>query len=216
MRQIKKGKPPKSFVEYCAKNGANYVGFQTATRMKALRDSLIAEQGGICCYCMQRIRALEGSIKIEHWRSQARFPDDQLLYSNLLGACMGNEGQPPHLQHCDTRKGSQSLCKNPADSAHRIEDYIRYLGDGTISSNDKQLNRQLSSVLNLNYSVLVLNRKAVFDSFHKSLPSGRDLKKAELRRMEKDWGSGSSGVDLRPFCGIVVYWVRKRLARCAR
>jgi len=216
MRQIRKGKPPKSFVQYCAKNDATYAGFQTATRMKALRTSLVSEQGGICCYCMQRIRAREGGIKIEHWRSQATAPNDQLLYSNLLGACMGNEGQPRHLQHCDTRKGSQSLSRNPADEAHRIEDYIRYLGDGTISSNDKTLHRQLSSVLNLNYSVLVLNRKAVLDSFHKSLPLERDLKKAELRRMEKDWGSGSSGVELRPFCGIVVYWVRKRLARCTK
>ena len=54
-----------------------------------LRRALVTEQRGLCCYCMGRIRAERTSMKIEHWRSQARYPDQQLNYRNLLASCHG-------------------------------------------------------------------------------------------------------------------------------
>ena len=75
-------------------------------------------------------------MKIEHWQCQARYPAEQLNYRNLLGACLGGDGQPPHLQHCDTRKGDRDLQWNPADPAHHIETRVRYELDGTIRSDD--------------------------------------------------------------------------------
>ena len=214
MRQIKKGKEPKALAEYRATAGATYNGFQSATRMKVLRESLISEQGGICCYCMQRIYPTEDTMKVEHWLSQKRYPAKQLIYRNMLAACMGNEGQPEDEQHCDTRKGNKDLARNPADPEDRIEDFIQYLGDGTIESRDPQLNRQLGEdVLNLNRPLFVSNRLSVLDAFRRSLPSDKTLTKTELKRMEKDWGAGATGIELRPYCGVIVYWVRKRLAR---
>jgi uncharacterized protein (TIGR02646 family) len=214
MRQITKGKEPKALIEYRKTAGATYNGFQSAQRMRALRQSLVSEQGGICCYCMQRIRPTENAMKVEHWQSQTGYETEQLNYRNMLAACMGNEGEPEEEQHCDTRKGNKTLSRNPANPAHRIEDFIKYLGDGTIESNDPQLNRQLGkSVLNLNRPLLVLNRKSVLDMFHKSLPRQGTLTKGNLQRMQKDWGKAATGIELRPYCGIVVYWVKKRLAR---
>lgn len=214
MRQIRKGKVPKMLTKYRKTKGATYKGFQTAARMKELRTSLVKEQGGICCYCMQRIRPEAGKMKVEHFRSQTRFPLEQLVYSNMLGACLGNEGQPKDEQHCDTSKGKKSVCRNPARAGDRIESFVNYLGDGTLTSDDKRLNRELGkAVLNLNRPLLVKNRVSVLDSFKRALPRNRDLKKAELEKMEKDWGAGASAIELRPYCGVVVYWVRKRLKR---
>lgn len=214
MRQIKKGKAPKVLTQYSATPGATYNGFQSAERMQILRESLLNEQGGICCYCMQRIYPNEDAMKVEHWRSQTRFPGHQLDYSNMLAACMGNEGEPEEEQHCDTRKGKKDLARNPAKPSDRIEDFIQYLGDGKIVSNDPHLNRHLGKdVLHLNRAVLVTNRLSVLDAFCRSLPANRTLTKGELLRMEKEWGSGATGIELNPFCGVVVYWIRKRLAR---
>jgi uncharacterized protein (TIGR02646 family) len=214
MRQITKGKEPKVLIQYRKTTGATYNGFQSVERMRALRTSLVSEQGGICCYCMQRIYPTADAMKVEHWHSQAGYRAEQLSYRNMLAACLGNEGQPKDEHHCDTRKGNKILSRNPANPDHRIEDFIRYLGDGTIESSDPQLNKQLGkNVLHLNHPLFVSNRLSLLEAFRQSLPRDKNLTKGELRKMEKIWGSGATGVELQPYCGIVVYWVRKRLAR---
>ena len=108
-------------------------------------------------------------MKIEHWRSQSRHPLEQLDYSNLLGACNGNERQPPESQHCDTRKGDRPLSRNPADKNHHVDKMVRFIGDGRIVSDDLDFNSELNEVLNLNFSRLIENRKAVLDGFLEGL-----------------------------------------------
>jgi uncharacterized protein (TIGR02646 family) len=224
MRQILKGKEPKALLKYRKTAHATYNGFQSAERMKALRKSLVSEQGGICCYCMQRIYPTKDAMKVEHWHPQKPYQAEQLDYGNILAACLGNEGQPQDEQHCDTLKGNKGLSRNPANPDHRIEDFIKYLGDGRIESSDQELNNQLGKgvsskgvlhkgVLNLNRPLFVLNRLSVLDEFRKSLPHDKALTKGELRTMEKYWGRGATDIELEPYCGIVVYWVKKRLAR---
>jgi uncharacterized protein (TIGR02646 family) len=188
MRQILKGKEPKVLLQYRKTPGATYNGFQSVERMRALRKALVSEQGGICCYCMQRIRPTEDAMKVEHWHSQKRYPTEQLNYRNMLAACMGNKGEPKDEQHCDTSKGNKTLSRNPANPDHRIEHFIRYLGDGRIESSDQELSNQLGKgvskkgmlhrgVLNLNRPLFVLNRQSVLDMFHKSLPHDGTLKR---------------------------------------
>jgi uncharacterized protein (TIGR02646 family) len=224
MRQIIKSKEPNVLLQYRKTAGATYNGFQSVGRMKALRKSLVSEQGGICCYCMQRIRPTENAMKVEHWHSQSEHDAEQLDYRNMLAACMGNQGEPNDEQHCDTLKGNKSLLRNPANPDHRIEDFIKYLGDGSIESSNQEFSNQLGKglsskgmlhkgVLNLNRPLFVSNRLSVLDAFRKSLPRNKTLTKGELRAMEKYWGRGATGIELQPYCGIVVYWVKKRLAR---
>src|ERR1039458_10220857 len=85
--------------------------------------------------------------KIEHWRSQAGSEAGQLDYSNLLGACMGNEGKPIRDQHCDTRKGNRVISRNPANPAHRVDEVLRFLDDGRIISNDEVFDDEINNVL---------------------------------------------------------------------
>lgn len=114
MRTIIKGPEPHSLAEYRHTPGASFDDYPDKP---ALRISLVAEQRGLCCYCLQRIQPQIGAMKIEHWHSRApgRYPAEQLDYSNLLGACMGNQGQPWDHQHCDTRKGDRDFSRNPAN-----------------------------------------------------------------------------------------------------
>ncbi|WP_369573040.1 retron system putative HNH endonuclease [Acidithiobacillus sp. IBUN Pt1247-S3] len=175
----------------------------------ALRQALVAEQRGLCCYCQSRIQATPVGMKIEHWQCQADHPERQLDYSNLLGACLGGHGRPDREQHCDTRKGNNGLCFSVCDPAHPIERKIRFLGDGTIKADDAAIDGALNVVLNLNLPRLVSNRKAVLAAFQQRLQDGRRVDPA--RELPK-WDGTKAG-DLPEFAQVVVYWLRKRQAR---
>jgi uncharacterized protein (TIGR02646 family) len=164
VRRIVKGAEPKSLQKYRYSLGASYDDYEDK---QTLRESLVLEQRGICCYCMGRVVAGFDKMKIEHWQSQTRYRDRELDYSNLLGACLGGgKGTPPKQQYCDTRKGDSDLSRNPADPAHDVERVIMFDRDGTIRSTDPQFDAELNDVLNLNDGpYLKANRKATLDGF---------------------------------------------------
>ena len=143
MRTITKGKEPRSLTEYRKQPGASYADYR---HRDELRQALVGEQRGLCCYCMGRIEPRLGSVKIEHWRSQARHRAEELSYWNLLGACRGGEGESKQHQHCDTRKDDCDLKWNPADPYRQIEKRICYGTDGTIRSDDAEFDSQLNDV----------------------------------------------------------------------
>lgn len=206
MRAIRKGTEPRSLTLHRTSQHASYDNYQPKDE---LRQSLVAEQQGICCYCMQRIQPTGAGMKIEHWHCQTLYRAEELEYRNLLAACTGNEGQPYKEQTCDTRKGDRSLDRNPADPAHRIEAFVRFLGDGRIESANPAFDQQLNDVLNLNHPFLVSNRKAVLRSFLDSLGQGGKTANFWQRKLS-EW-NGDNGGQLREYCGVVVYWLRKKL-----
>src|SRR5207248_3200992 len=110
VKAITKGPEPPSLTQHRAQAHSDYDNYQDKD---ALRATLRGEQRGLCCYCMGRIHVEAGKMKIEHWRSKANYPAEQLDYLNLLAACKGGEGQPKHLQYCDTRKKNLELQWNP-------------------------------------------------------------------------------------------------------
>lgn len=210
MRTIIKGTEPASLTQHRSTQHADYDNYSDKD---TLRNSLVSEQRGICCYCQSRIRPQGDAMKIEHWQCQDQFPTEQLNYSNLLGACLGNAGQRPNQQHCDTRKANDSLSKNPANPAHQVENLIRFNGDGSIESDDPVFDREINDVLNLNLQFLKNNRKATLDGFQATLKKRGQLQKPALERLLREWNGESHTSALQPFCQVVIYWLRKRLAR---
>ena len=213
MRVITKGHEPRSLTEYRnANRNAHDRIYDNYQDKDTLRNALVAEQRGLCCYCMGRIRPNVDEMKIEHWQCQSRYPLMQLKYRNLLGACLGGEGQLPYLQHCDTRKQDLDLRWNPADTAHAVEARVRYLPDGTIKSNDEAFNTQLNEVLNLNLAILKRNRKRVLDSLlfwwrkqRKPVPRRR------IERKLNEYAEGNS--ELTPYCQVAAWWLQRKLRR---
>jgi uncharacterized protein (TIGR02646 family) len=212
MRAIVKGAEPPSLTAHRKRPYCNYGNCDK----DALRDALVTEQRGLCCYCMGRIHNSFDTMKIEHWRSQTRYPAEQLNYRNLLGACLGGHGQPPDFQHCDTRKGDRDLQWNPADPAHHIETRIRYEMDGSICSDDPTFDAQLDDVLNLNIRLLKNTRKAVWDG----IATWWRIEKARLQgpvpqariQAERNRRTAGDG-QLEPFCQVAVWLLDQRLAR---
>jgi hypothetical protein len=94
-----------------------------------------------------------------------------------------------------------------------VEDLIRYGADGTIASDDAAFDHELNEVLNLNEPRLKNNRKATLDGFLKAAPGSGQWRLATLHRFMQEWNGETGAGELIPFCQVVVYWLRKRLAR---
>ena len=208
MRAIIKGREPHSLTTYRLTPRADYEDYRDKD---TLRRALVAEQRGLCCYCMGPIRSDASAMKIEHWHCQEHYWDEQLVYRNLLAACVGGEGQPPRKQHCDTRKGNQDLLWNPAEPVHAIESRVQYGADGTIKSNDETFDSQLNGVLNLNLATLKEHRKGVLDAvllwWRRHGPVPRHRIEREVRRYTPAHGR------LTPYCQVAIWWLNRRLTR---
>lgn len=205
MRAITKGAEPASLTRHRLTANCDYDNYADKD---ALRAALHAEQQGLCCYCMGRIRVGADAMKIEHWQCQAAFPDQQLVYRNLLGACLGGMGQPRDKQYCDSHKGNLNIRFNPAELQHHIEARVWFGADGSINSDNAEFDGQLTAVLNLNLEWLKNNRKGVLDAllewWHRSKPLPADRIQREIQRM-------TSGGQLQPYCQVAVWWLRKKL-----
>lgn len=211
MRAITKGSEPESLTVHrktCHCDYSNYA------YKDGLRHALVSEQRGLCCYCMGRVRP--NTMKIEHWRCQSRYPNEQLSYSNLLAACLGGAGKPRCHQHCDTSKGDCDLKWNPADPDHHIEARLRYELDGSIGSDDAEFNAQLTEVLNLNLPLLKNQRKAVLDAILTWWKQQKKKLRGPVPRakfeQERDQRTSGTGV-LEPYCQVAVWWLEQRLKR---
>ena len=89
MKAITKGPEPASLTAHRQTPHCDYDNYAPKNE---LRNALATEQRGLCCYCMGRIRPEPASMKIEHWRCQTHYSNEQLDYRNLLGACLGGIG----------------------------------------------------------------------------------------------------------------------------
>lgn len=213
MRAITKGQEPPSLTAHRQTAHCDYDNYPGKDELRA---ALVAEQRGLCCYCMGRIESTADRMKIEHWRCQSRNSGDQLSYRNLLGACRGGHGQPATKQHCDTRKGEQDLRWNPSDPAHQIERRVRYEMDGSVRSDDADFNAQLDEVLNLNLAVHRNSRKAMFDAiqewWRQEKRRVRDrVPRGSIQRKRDEYVGGNG--PLRPYCQVAVWLLDQRLLR---
>ncbi len=212
MREIAKGAEPPSLLVHRQTPQCDYENYSDKD---SLRKALVTDQRGICCYCMGRIHAEFDAMKVEHWHCQDHYPGEQLDYANLLGACLGGQGQPPTLQHCDTKKANLSLKWNPSDSIHHIETRIRYDPDGTVTSDDPEFDAQLNKVLNLNLPFFKQNRKMVLDSVLEwwKMEKAKQQDRIPKTRVETKQKQFKEKIPLDPFSQVAVWWLQQKLEK---
>lgn len=206
MRAIAKGDEPACLTAHRALEHSFYQNYQGKD---ALRAALVAEQRGLCCYCMGRISADRTVMKIEHWQCQANYPHLQLQYDNLLGTCLGGHGAKPEGQTCDNRKGNQDLKWNPSTPAHGIEARIKYRSNGEIRSDDQQFDGQLDTVLNLNIAVLKNSRKGALDAvleWWRVRQPDHDQVRTEIDNYDNNMD------ELVPFRPVAIWFLKRKLA----
>lgn len=219
MKQIVKIAEPNSLLQHRASQFASFDNIPVATK-EELRQNLLTEQGHICCYCTKRIpEHASPYMKVEHFKCQDNFAAMQLTYTNLLGACTGNEGQPKIKQTCDTKKGNTDLTINPTSAIPNCETFFKYNADGEISSitDNADINRQLNEVLNLNMQTLKDGRSEIYLEIQERV-------RLESKRTKKDKASFTkfleqerakwlerTGNKHRPYCSVAVYYLTKKI-----
>ena len=170
MKHICKGVEPTVFTQWKAINPqATYRDLSdrqfpgSVFAKVALKQALIAEQGGLCCYCECRIQP--GNSHIEHFKPKGDplYSALQLDYSNLLASC----GIRPLLgsdEHCGHKKG----CDYTTDLVSPLEvdcsSHFSYQLDGTIGYTDNRGDVSIQ-MLHLDSTLLNRQRKSLIDYF---------------------------------------------------
>jgi len=166
-----------------------------------LKAALTREQGGLCCYCEQKLTPQDSHI--EHFRPQSDPETDPLDYTNLLCSCQSpdrlDRGEP---RHCGSRKNnwfdSQGLI-SPFDLT--CESQFRYTGDGHIQPTSTETdNRRTIAArttidrLGLNLPKLQAMRRAAIEPF-----LDEELSADEMVVFASQYLEAGSGGELSPF-----------------
>jgi uncharacterized protein (TIGR02646 family) len=221
MKNIIKGKEPKSLTEYrCQQEGKTYsrVIFDSyLDKNTILKKQLLDDQGYICCYCMQRIKH-EPSTKIEHFKPISLYPENTLDYSNLFVACNGitkiGEGKQK-IRHCDTSKGdcenkqkySGLIDYNSLIKLSECEEYIVGYGVGGDIKYKPLIKREIENILNLNNSILMRNRKMVWKAVSKIIITNQARKIPNIINKYKNKDKQGK---YKPYCQMILYFLEKK------
>lgn len=200
MIKITKTKEPKEWTEKI-----NTPGFKEYSPIPELRDALLNDQGYICAYCMNRIG--EDNSKIEHIKSRSKYPELQLEYSNMVICC---KGITDNEKHCDTCKGNQDISFDLfSDSFFNTISYKS--SDGEILSTNTEYNKEINNILNLNHKTIKRNRFSVLDGVIKSISKKKDWTKKGVNNQLTYWSNKDKDYKYQPYCGIIIWYLEKKL-----
>ena len=104
MRFISKSEEPAELATFRDSKGATYKKLtENQPLYQKIKQQLIADQLGLCCYCGISIEL--DIAHIEHLQDQHKNKGLQLAFSNLLASCNGGTRQ----EHCGHAKGNHHL-----------------------------------------------------------------------------------------------------------
>ena len=96
--------------------------FTKKTAVKnAVKQSLLDEQGFICCYCQQRVE-LDENTTIEHFVARENDPTMMFDYDNIFACCDGGQKQRTEQKidvipkYCGHAKANQTVAINPLNA----------------------------------------------------------------------------------------------------
>jgi len=168
MKWIQKQQEPAAFSEWKALANEHWQPRYADLRepqKRAVKQALIQEQKGLCCYCERRLTDRDSHI--EHFRPQSDPMVDPLDFANMLCSCQ-NQLQPGEPRHCGNAKGDwfdETVLLSPLES--HCEDAFAYNADGHIQarlSGGRAAEATLSR-LALNIPKLRALRAAVIEPF---------------------------------------------------
>jgi len=130
-----------------------------------VKNSLMKEQGYICCYCERRLT--DGDSHIEHFNPQSNNAVDPLDYSNMLCSCQ-DRLEKGERQHCGVLKDNwfdDQLLVSPLDPD--CAGHFAYTADGNIKPATKSDDaaRMTIEKLGLNINKLIALRKEAIEPF---------------------------------------------------
>jgi len=137
----------------------------SGTIKEEVKNSLIKEQGYICCYCERRLT--DDGSHIEHFNPQSNNAVNPLDYANMLCSCQNQleQGEPRHCGHLKGDWFDNQLLVSPLDPD--CEGHFTYTADGKIQPAEKSDDaaRMTIEILGLNINKLNALRKKAIEPF---------------------------------------------------
>lgn len=214
MKYIEKKTEPAELIDYKKTPGVCYEDMASRPAVRTpVKQSLLEEQGFICCYCGQRI-ANDSNTNIEHLKSRKNYPHLDLSYENMLASCDGGSGKrserdssgkrinKKYPEFCDAHKKEFDIPVHPLqlDCAH----HFVFDSDGQIIYDEEDQSAE-ETVRRLNLDNAVLNnmrREAIAKYTHET-------------HTEEEWVDIASKVmlpdeagQLKPFCFAVYSYIQ--------
>ena len=130
-----------------------------------VKDSLMKEQGHICCYCERRLT--DEDSHIEHFKPQSEKDVNPLDYANMLCSCQNQlkEGVPKHCGHSKADWFDNDLLISPLDGD--CEGRFAYTADGKIHPASGSDDAATMTIEKLKLDIEILNdfRKKAIEPF---------------------------------------------------
>lgn len=213
MKYIRKSAEPLEFTEwkrkfknrYGRKPQYNDIN-EDKEQKKILKESLISEQGNICCYCCKRIDRIDSHI--EHFRPKGNplYNDLSLDYDNLLASCQGYHNQEENCGHSKGNEFDEELLISPLEED--CEENFKFSSRGKIMAADGNARAQHTiDLLKLDTPVLNSAREAAMWA------SGAmdDITEEECLLLLEKFRSKDIHGQYAGFCDAIIYQLQKRL-----
>lgn len=158
MKRINKQEEPQAFLDWKAQANADWQpGYDElrGVEKQAVKQSLMAEQGFLCCYCERRLT--DDDSHIEHFRPQNDPQCDPLDYGNLLCSCQNKipKGDPRHCGNLKNGWFREASLVSPLSEG--CDDRFAFAGDGQIRATDPEDQAATITIKNLGLDIPKLN-----------------------------------------------------------
>lgn len=172
-----------------------------------LKNSLLSEQGHICCYCCKLIRT--DNSHIEHIRPKERdeYRAISLEYENLLASCQGYHDREENCGHSKDNAFNEELFVSPLEE--NCESLFEFSDRGKIKAADGNERAAYTiEILNLDTEQLNAARtEAMWVS-----GAMDELTEDECRRLLDKFQSVDERGRYAGFSDAIVYQLKKQLA----
>ena len=222
MKYIQKQEVPPEFLEWQAKSNENWQAdwdnFQNPEK-RIVHQSLLTEQGYICCYCQRRISLNDSHI--EHFKPKDKkyYPELALDYSNLLSSCQ-KERQKREPRHCGSLKDNwydEKLTVSPLKE--NCIEYFHYAIDGQIIPNKQKDKLEAAQItidkLGLNIPNLIRERRGVIETIITLISSLNEKTLEEKIRIIELQIAYKKKLDVearyQEFCAVQIFILQKYL-----
>ncbi|MEH1923079.1 retron system putative HNH endonuclease [Nostoc sp.] len=210
MKYIKKSEEPESFTVW--KNLANedwqpsWENFSKPQKTD-VHNSLLQEQGFICCYCGRRINTDDRHL--EHLKPRTTYPQSALEYTNILASCQKDtvRKEPLHCGKIKDKWYDDNLMISPLDV--NCAEFFRYTDDGQILATNNS-EKQLAAETTIDK--LALNIDKLKDLRAKALEPILEIINTITEEERQDLILGFSETDSKgyyeEFCAAIIYLLK--------
>lgn len=181
-----------------------------------VKQQLIREQGGLCCYTGIRINYQASHI--EHFKSQRQCKEEttneDVDYTNMLAAFPGDRTPCSFGARVKGDWYDTQLLISPLRQDCETRFRFDLLGQITSAQKDDQAAQETIKNLSLDHGSLTEMRKQAIDTA--LFRQNQSLSEAQLRRVSEGYSQRNSSQLFKPFCFVIIQAAQELLRKVER